>query len=185
MPRQHGRALKSLVREPLGRDEQDVDLVVGEVAPRSRSHSSGLAELIVSARRPRRSAASIWFAHQRQQRATTASGPAPGRGARAWRSSRRGSCPTRALRRRASASRRARRRRSPRAARRGTSRRPRTSSRGGAGSRRRGVRRWSSSGRGYPVRATGRLLVDDRVGVRHLHDPALCLGVRREPWRRD
>ena len=48
------------VVEPLGADQQDVDLVGGQRLARRRAHSSALAELIVTARMPARSAAATW-----------------------------------------------------------------------------------------------------------------------------
>ena len=75
-------------------------------------------------------------AHQAEQRADDERGPvALRRAGRAWRSSRRGSCPSRCAGRRASASRPGPRPRSPRAGRRGTPRPGRTWSRGGPGGR--------------------------------------------------
>ena len=109
------------VVEPLGADEQQVDLVGARARRRPSSHSSALAELMVTARTPGALGGRDLVAHQRQQRRHDDRRPAPRRPQQQrWRRSRRRTCPSRCAARPARAGHRRPAPRSPRAARRGT-----------------------------------------------------------------
>ena len=67
------------VVQPLGADEQHVDLVVARGGSRMSVHSSGFAELMLAARTPARSAAATWSRIRASSGETRIVGPAPRR----------------------------------------------------------------------------------------------------------
>ena len=95
------------VGQPLGRDQQHVELVRGRARRRRRCQSSTLAELTVAARSPARSAAATWSRMSASSGETTSVGPAAGaRAAPRWPPSRPPTCPSRSPARAAPAGRR-------------------------------------------------------------------------------
>ncbi|MEZ5258947.1 MAG: hypothetical protein R2705_19265 [Ilumatobacteraceae bacterium] len=75
----HDRASELGVGEPLGRDEQQVDLIGAQRFVQLPNRGGARALLIVVQRRPRRVAASIWFRISANSGEISRVGPAPAR----------------------------------------------------------------------------------------------------------